>query len=764
MRHLWIALWSIFATPLMAEPVRVTSGEHDGFTRLVFDYGRPVDWQVGRSADGYELRLAERPPPYDLTNAFALIGRSRLAAIWATPESGQVQIGLACACHAIPFEFRPGIIVIDLKDGPPPKGSAFEVALDGTSANPIEPPQPARPRPRPDSPDAMATASAEGVAVYDWTQAAYSNLRGSKADQPAANPSMQAQALMPADPGLQPLREEILQQIARGASQGVVEMALPKPPDQPQSTEMHQDGHPATQIRIGEAQTSVTQKDGATLKDLGAKGNRCIPADQLAIAAWGDETGSFVDQMANLRQGLSGEFDKPDSAAIARAIEFQLFLGFGAEARQLISAFAEDDQPNAKVWRSMSHLLDGENDPQRLFQGQAACASPAPLWAILGDPALATGDPIDSGAVRLAFSALPLHLRRLIGPPLAERLLALDQEETARALKDAITRAPGEAGQAVALMDAALDLRKGDPSSAEQIATAILTDAGPSQPEALITLTEARIAQNLPVSPDVALALRAHLSDHQGTPLEPRLHEAIILAEAASGNFEAAFAGLADHPKREPDVWAIAANLAPDETFLAFAVLEKSASVPAVAQPTAAMIARRLVGLGLPQSAEKWLSTVKNPDPLLVAEAAIKRRDGRTALPALDGQEGEVITGMKLQALALLGSDLPQAELLEEVGDLSAASAALARAGAWDRLRQDGQEPWKTLAAQIQATPGPSGPTPDRPYGPLARGQDLALAGAATRVAIETLLAAVPAPPAPASAALAPLGDPEDGP
>jgi hypothetical protein len=747
----------------LAEPVRVTSGEHDGFTRLVFDYGRPVDWQVGRSADGYELRLTERPPPYDLTNVFAFITRLRLAALWATPESGQVQIGLACACHAIPFEFRPGIIVIDLKDGPPPKGSSFEVMLDGTSATPIEPPQTPRPRPRPDSQDSMAPTPAEDVAVYDWTQAAHSSLRSRTADQPAASPSVQAQSLLPADPGLQPLRKEILQQIARGASQGVVDMALPKPPDQPQTTKTPKDGHPAAQIRIGEAQTSVLQTDDAALGNLGAKGNRCIAADQLAVTDWGDEKGSFVDQMANLRQGLSGEFDRPDSASIARAIEFQLFLGFGAEARQLILAFAEEDHPNAEVWRAISHLLDGENDPQRLFKDQAACAGPAALWAVLGDPALAVGDPIDSGAVRLAFSALPPHLRRLIGPPLVERLVALDQEKTARALKDAITRAPGEAGQVVALMEARLDLRTGDPASAEQTATAILKDAGPNQPEALITLIEARIAQNLPVSPDIALALRAHLSDHHGTLLEPQLQEAVILAEAAAGNFEAAFAGLADHPKRAPDVWAIAANLASDETFLAFTVLEKSAYVPDVAQPTAAMIARRLVGLGLPEPAEHWLSAVKNPDPLLVAEAAIKRRDGHTALPALEAQEGEVITGMKLQALALLGSDLPQAELFEEMGDLGAASAALARAGAWDRIRQDGQEPWKTLAAQLQATPVPSDLTPELPYGPLASGRDLALAGAATRVAIETLLATVPAPPVITSTVMTAPRAPEDG-
>jgi hypothetical protein len=757
MRHLWIALLSMMASPALADPVRVTSGEHDGFTRLVFEYGRPVDWQLGRSLDGYELRLSEQPPPYDLTNTFDLIGTSRLAAIWADPDSGQVQIGLACACHAIPFEFRPGIIVIDLKDGPPPKGSSFETAIDDTSAAPIEPQLTARPRPRPDSPDEAAAEPAKTAAQYDWTAAAYANLRGTNTDEPTPNDTAQAQSLLPPDPGLQPLREEILHQIARGASQGVVDMALPKPPEQPAAARTPEDNHPSAQIRIGEAQTSVTQKEGTMVRDLGAKGNSCITAELLAVADWGDETASFVDQMASLRQGLSGEFDQPDREAIARAIQFQLFLGFGAEVRQLLSAFAAEPHANADVWRAISHLVDGEKDPQHLFQGQAACAGPAALWAVLGDPELVPGDPIDSGAVRLAFSGLPLHLRRLIGPQLVERLLALDQEETARALKDAITRAPGEVGQAVALMDAALDLRTGDASSAEQTATAVLADAGPNQPEALITLTEARIAQNLPMSPDIALALRAHLSDHRGTALEPRLHEALILAEAASGNFEAAFAGLADHPQRGSDVWAMAANLAPDETFLAFAVLERSASAPVVDQATAAMITRRLVGLGLPEPGAQWLSTLKDPDPLLVAETAIKRRDGRAALPALEGQDGEVITGLKLQALSLLGSDMPQAELLEQAGDLSAASAALARAGAWDQLAQNGQEPWKGLATKVAGTAVPSDQPSDQPYGPLARGHDLALAGAETRVAIETLLAALPPPPASTPAGPTPL-------
>ena len=45
----------LFATPSLSQTVRVSSGEHDGFTRVVIDFGKPVDWQFGRSDSGYEL-------------------------------------------------------------------------------------------------------------------------------------------------------------------------------------------------------------------------------------------------------------------------------------------------------------------------------------------------------------------------------------------------------------------------------------------------------------------------------------------------------------------------------------------------------------------------------------------------------------------------------------------------------------------------------------------------------------------------------------
>jgi len=149
----WLAL--LLPLAALAQPVRVTSGEHDGFTRLVLDYGSPQDWQVGRTLDGYALRLTGPTPTYDLTGVYDLIGRGRLAAVWVDPATQALRIGIGCACHAQPFEFRPGIVVIDLKDGLVVRDRARRRgrAGSGGSTGAAPPPPTGRACPREPEPD-----------------------------------------------------------------------------------------------------------------------------------------------------------------------------------------------------------------------------------------------------------------------------------------------------------------------------------------------------------------------------------------------------------------------------------------------------------------------------------------------------------------------------------------------------------------------------------------------------------------------------------
>jgi hypothetical protein len=122
-------LLALMGAPVSAQTAKVISGDHDGFSRLVVELPGPSDWQMGRTPDGYALAVANAPQDYDLTGVFDLIRRDRLAVVAVDPATGNLQFGLACACHAIPFEFRPGVIVIDIRDGAPPDGSSFEQPL-----------------------------------------------------------------------------------------------------------------------------------------------------------------------------------------------------------------------------------------------------------------------------------------------------------------------------------------------------------------------------------------------------------------------------------------------------------------------------------------------------------------------------------------------------------------------------------------------------------------------------------------------------------
>lgn len=726
MIRLSLTLWLALALPALAAPVRVTSGEHEGFTRLVLDYANTVNWQVGRSADGYELRLDGPVPAYDLRQAFDLIGKSRLAAIWLDPVSGALHIGLACACHAIPFEFRPGIVVIDLKDGPPPKGSAFEETLEGETAAPLGPAPLARPKPRPQP-------EAEPAQGYDW-------LTVTRDAASTAPPSLHTPQILPPDPALQPLRDTLLQQMAQGAAAGVVDMEKPRAgPGLPETA------FPLAQIRIGDSTENLLKPDSSIDPDLTAKGEACLAADHLALADWGDPQRPFADQLSESRLGLTGEFDRPDAEAIARAVRFQLFLGFGAEARQTTLAFAPGSE-DAKVWVALAYLLDADEDPTHLFRGMAACDGPAALWALLDEP-LSPGEAVANGAIRLAFSDLPLHLRQLLGPRLAERFLTLGDEDSARALQDAIRRAPSETTADVALMEAQLDLHQGDPAAAEAAAQELLADPGPDTPEALIALAEARARQGLPLGPETALALQALLREHEGSALAPRLRAAWILAEAAAGHFDAALAALDGSPEVTPEVWNLTAELAPDADFLVATVLPPDDPLPHISPDLRITIARRLLGLGLAGPADRWLRDMTLDEPILAAQIALGRHDGRSALTALAGSESEEAQQVKLRALELTGQEVPRAALLASDDNPEAAAPALARAGDWASLAATGTTPWAEVANRLQPTTPPAveGESP----GPLATGRNLLVAGNETRMAIETLLASLPVPTKP---------------
>ena len=724
MIRLIFMVWLAFTTLAAAAPVVVKSGEHDGFTRLVLEYQSPVDWLVGRTEDGYALRIANETPSYDLTETFKVIGKSRLAGISTDPTSGLLNLAIACACYAIPFEFRPGIVVIDLRDGRPPKGSSFEEQLAQTA-----------------QPEANSAPAPPDIttARYDWTLQALAQLR---TGQPEATNARPFTPLPNSVPALQTLRDSLLHQLSRGAAQGVVDMAKMQGSKTESSTSTA-DITPSVRIGLGEL-PGVSMSNGLPDHDkIGAQGQTCVDSGRLDVESWGDD-GPVFAQIAKSTAGLIAEFDKPDPAVLQNAVQFNLFIGFGAEAQQLMQAFPID-LPDKPLWQSMARLVDGRPDPSSAFIGQEACDSAAALWAILAQPKLDASQHVNTNAAFLAFSALPIGLRRDLGPVLADRFMAIEANDAAARVRDAILRAPGGAGPDAALLTAKIEMHQGDAAAAEVTLLQMVVDPGPGTAAALVALVEARIAQDLPIAPDMVTALEAVVKEHTGSATAPASIRALLLAKAASGDMEGAFALMPDTPAAEPKLWRILSLLGTDDAVLAHAVLVSSAPEPKLTPETAAKLAERLSHLGMADSALQWLRDESRVDPILLATIQLQRHDGRAALRALTGQDTP--EALKLRALAMqqLGDEAAAAQIYAQSGDSAAEQRALSIAENWMDTGIRGADPWKHLASALTPAPNPdTGAAVDK--GPLALGKQLVERSATTRDAIDALLTQVTAP------------------
>jgi len=719
-----------------AETVAIASGEHEGFSRIVLDLAAPTPWQLGRTGDGYQLRLGRDDIRFDLREVFRTIPRTRLAAIWADPTTGDLRLGVGCACHVMPFEFRDDIIVIDIKDGPPPPGASFEVTIEGTSMPILAERRATRPRSRP----AVALPDAA-----DWARM----FRESQI--PVA-------ALPPAE--VQAMRENLLQQLSRSASQGLVDMAIPPSAAATEAGAMKghlAQGHVATSFGPGVA----VQMAREPAPDLTPQGDFCIEDARLEVLAWADER-PFTEQLAETRSAAVGEFDRPDPEVVGRQVRILLHFGFGAEARETLTAFSVQP-PDAGLWQTMGAIVDGDAvAPDNPFAGQADCDTNAALWSVLSRPTLQLADRPRIPAVLRAFSALPAGLRRQLGPGLAERFLAIEDAASARSVRDAMLRAPGDPGDAVQLAEARIDLHDGHPDRAVDRIEAVASDGGPMLPQALIDLVEARLAQGAAVDPETVAALSAMVKEQGAGPLGPALRRAEGLALASGGDFASAFAiSGTETPGFDAELWPLLAASGPDSALLAQAVLPRTA-VPETDPATATAIARRLIDLGFPDAGLAWLPPADGDAGrvLLAARAELARRDARAALRILAGETGAEADLLRAQAQVQLGDPVGASAAFTAAGDVAAAERALWQGQDWSAVADSGVDPALSAAAAL-AVPGVLAPDPAvvlpiadgtgaastlLPPTTLARGRALIEDSAAARATVAAMLSAMPGP------------------
>lgn len=702
----------------MAQHITVRSGDHADFSRLVFEFPNPEKWEMGRIVGGYEIRLQDNAFKIDISEVFDRITRDRIKNISISQGESSISLNLNCECYADAFEFRPGLLVVDVKDGKPPKTSRFETAfksgelLNGQNSSLDKPQETLK----------ISNESAEHIPI----------------DSPSLNlpdahvsiaPNLGPLTLGFTDEMLKPtpqvadMQTKIIKQIGRAASQGLLDANLSEPIQQTSNhhesvttppTHLKQAPKPHINIHI---QNSIDREFSALVKQhlTTPNGKKCMLDSLFNIADWGDE-GSILSGVSEHRRVVVGEFDIVDVQEVKALIRAYIYAGFGVEALDVLNVF-DVTLVDEKVLITMAKIVDGvAPDYDVLLEDQIGCDSASALWAALSLPKLSASGEINGPAILIAFSALPIHLRRRLGPVLAQKFLDSRDVEMARGLRNAIARASGDAGSEFSLLDARLDIERGRDQAAEHALEGIVGNDKEIAPKALIELLELRLQRREVIDSKTLATARSYIFEQGETKIAMDLKRLIVLSLGQVGDFLTALDMLTDlknfdkmEEHRKEMMWAkiieeLAAE-APEDILLKFVFLSRSELLRQnISRDIRRKLASRLLNEGWPKKAEMVLAATKPlvaDDRIILAKAEMLKGRPDLTLELLENVVGDRAAKLRAIAYEKLGEHQSAVHEYQMLMDEENQKSAAWQGKDWERLERVGSQTDQAIAKMM---------------------------------------------------------------
>jgi len=733
-----IALW---AGSALAQVVEVRAGEHDGFTRLVFRLPERSGYSLTRAADTARLSIERPALVFDTSVVFHRVPRSRLTAIDTPEGGGPVALSLACDCEIRTFWHGRSALVLDILDETPPSpADGLADAARSLALNPL-------PLPGSRSPVA-ARLVAEGLA------------RQKRGSAPLSKLPMRR-------PALDDSRQELLKQLARAASQGLLSPRRPVPePRQHNIPESREKSGPHPEKRESEnprpivnlrAESSIDRDMGAALSGGAriAPAQRCTDPGLLDVTGWADDR-PFPAQLVARRARLLKEFDKPDAAAVIALARTYIHFGFGAETRAVLAQMGGRSKPESMLLAMAAILEDGHDGDWSILAGQLDCAPVTALWSALSYAALPVDAPMDTDAILRGLSALPPHLRAYLGPMLARRFLDAGYTRDSDRIRRILERSAATVTPESELVTAEIALSRGDaPEAEDRLQSLARKNADPSA-MALLRLITSRLERDAEISYETAQLAGAYATEHRGRPLGQALARAQLMALAASGTFEEAISGFEAWAEAgRPGTSALRSDLvdilirrADDFDFLRHVTSRRLARPGTLEPDTANDLIERLLSLGFVyEAATHAAPEIGGPATrkrqLLRAEISLRNARPRQAeleLVSLSGKDADLL---RAKAKSAAGDHRAAGDLFERAGHHAAARRAAWLGEDWPELKTDKVPAVsETARATLSATTAMSGAS----IGVLERNRRLLKRSDETRGRVEALLSAWPVP------------------
>ena len=757
---LFVVIW--LAVPALAQTVTIRSGEHETFSRLTMTLPSRVGWTIEETNDGAQVVFAREGLTFDTSAVFDRIPRTRLADIAWQERERRLTLNFNCNCEMAGFWHDRTMLVLDIHDTPTATDRVTSARREVASAA------------------EKRRESAPGMVLPERAASrAARMLRASLDGDSSLRPEEATEPPILSEPGRviarQDVRERLLRQIGRAASQGLLSPQTSLPERRPKPAEAAdqrkdvqdsfatkadrkpmQTDRPATdQINL-KAQTSMDHdflgSGLAQAQNLADSG--CLPTARIDVASWGTN-GPFGVQVSALRRRLTGEFDEPDSAIVEQLVRVYLYFGFGAEAADLLLLLRESHADRAVLSQLAQIAEQGWAAPGSILNGQLDCESSAALWSALSYQRLPADQQIDTNAILRAFSALPPHLRAYYGPILARRFLDSGLEDVSTNLLRILDR-PGASDSPEAEMARAYsDLATGDPEAAERKLESVLQRNAEPSPEALIQLINSRVARGQDVSYEAAQLAGAYAYEMQNDAIGPTMAAAHIRALAASGAFDQAFENFARLsidaiPQAGADLrselFGMLARNADEVTFLRHAFFDSADPQAHLNPRDGNAVARRLLELGFHDRAADIVQTgaqasraSTREQQLIRAEIALRSDRPRQAIVELLNLTGKDANALRAKASSAVGDHGAAYHLFAALNEPEAAAREAWLEGDWQRAASMGDDVYQSLARLKTGEDAEDQPVSD-PV--LAHNQALLLDSIETRDTLTALLAA----------------------
>ncbi|MEJ6390138.1 hypothetical protein [Gymnodinialimonas ulvae] len=569
MRALVLALTSaIVAHSASSQTLRVQSGDHSGFTRLVLSIGADREWDIVQSDPRtYLLTVDPAVDAFDTSAAFDLIQRNRLAAL--TSAGGSLTLSLACPCQITGFRHQEEYLVLDIAD-PDPATVQAETEADATQTEPEFEDEVAASDDRQRAAEALPQLADLLRAPTELPD--FNNTPFVPSEVEQATPDEGLTTSVPTqNPSLEEAAEIMAEQLARAAASGLLEASLgqsqsfadPVSTGAPETVapdthaeEAHESSHETTADHH-ETRTPHPSADELPVRTHTALDPAVSFDTPLAVAdvpgacraepfdarEWA-ETESFEQGLGERRLALFDERDAMTQDGAEALARYYLYYGFGAEAQHWLLQMDEPPQD----FLNIAELVDGSETADFVQVTSTADCSPGELlWRYVAGAVEVDLNSDDIAAIQRAFSELPAHLRDLLGPRLARRLHSERHGPAARNVREILHRGGRVAAAELQFLD--LDLGISLASTEEETRTALsdmLTNGGANAVETMAqALAFDRSAGVLPTMERLTAA-QALLRETGDGPRSALLWQETLLGYAALGAPDTALSMLSD--------------------------------------------------------------------------------------------------------------------------------------------------------------------------------------------------------------------------